>query len=31
MECGELLYGSRFPIGLKRTVYKNSVRSALRY
>ena len=30
-ECGELLYGSRFPLRLKGAVYKSYVRPAILY
>ena len=30
-ECGELLYGWRFPLRLKRAVYKSYVRPAILY
>ena len=30
-ECGELLYGRRFPLWLKWTVYKSYVRPAILY
>ena len=31
MGCGELLYGRRFPLGLKLAVYESYVRSAILY
>ena len=31
MECGELLYGRRFPLGLKGAVYKSYIRPAILY
>ena len=31
VECGELLYGRRFPLGLKGTVLYDDVRPAILY
>ena len=31
MQCGELLYGRRFPLKPKEAVYKNNVRQAILY
>ena len=31
MECGELLYGWRFPLRLKEAVYKGYVKPAIMY
>ena len=31
MECGELLYGRRFPLRLKGAVYESYVRPAMLY
>ena len=31
MECGELLYGKRFPLSLKGSVYETYVRPAILY
>ena len=30
-ECGEMLYGRRFPLRLKGVVYKSSIRPAMLY
>ena len=30
-ECGELLYGRRFPLSLKAAVYKSYIRPAIQY